>query len=136
MRGAIPPLAQHAFMAWWLFKHRDNFTFTIIHNLYGTHGGGERCLQGFVWEERSKRPLGRPRRRWEDNFKMDFREIGIDANIELDSAGSGQCPVSGVCEHGNEPSGSMKKAGYFFSDKPSDNRLFKYPSPWSELISK
>jgi hypothetical protein len=25
-----------------------------------------------------KRPLGRPRRRWEDNFKMDLREIGID----------------------------------------------------------
>jgi hypothetical protein len=25
-----------------------------------------------------KRPLGRPRRRWEDNIKLDFREIGID----------------------------------------------------------
>jgi hypothetical protein len=25
-----------------------------------------------------KRPLGRPRRRWEDNIKMDVREIGID----------------------------------------------------------
>jgi hypothetical protein len=25
-----------------------------------------------------KRPLGRPRRRWEDNIKMDLREIGID----------------------------------------------------------
>jgi hypothetical protein len=25
-----------------------------------------------------KRPLGRPRRRWEDNTKMDLREIGID----------------------------------------------------------
>jgi hypothetical protein len=25
-----------------------------------------------------KRPLGRPRRRWDGNFKMDFREIGID----------------------------------------------------------
>jgi hypothetical protein len=25
-----------------------------------------------------KRPLGRPRRRWEDNFKMDLREIGFD----------------------------------------------------------
>jgi hypothetical protein len=23
-----------------------------------------------------KRPLGRPRRRWEDNVKMDLREIG------------------------------------------------------------
>jgi hypothetical protein len=25
-----------------------------------------------------KRPLGRPRRRWEDNIKIDLREIGID----------------------------------------------------------
>jgi hypothetical protein len=25
-----------------------------------------------------KRPLRRPRRRWEDNIKMDLREIGID----------------------------------------------------------
>jgi hypothetical protein len=25
-----------------------------------------------------KRPLGRPRHRWEDNIKMDLREIGID----------------------------------------------------------
>jgi hypothetical protein len=24
----------------------------------------------------AKRPLGRPRRRWADNIKMDFREIG------------------------------------------------------------
>ena len=23
-----------------------------------------------------KRPLGRPRRRWDDNIKMDFREVG------------------------------------------------------------
>ena len=23
-----------------------------------------------------KRPLGRPRRRWEDNIKMDFQEVG------------------------------------------------------------
>jgi len=25
-----------------------------------------------------KRPLGRPKCRWEDNIKMDLREIGID----------------------------------------------------------
>jgi hypothetical protein len=25
-----------------------------------------------------KRPLGRPRRRWENNIKMDLRETGID----------------------------------------------------------
>ena len=26
-----------------------------------------------------KRPLGRPRRRWEDNIRMDLKEIGISA---------------------------------------------------------
>ena len=25
-----------------------------------------------------KRPLGRPRRRWVDNIKMDLREVGCD----------------------------------------------------------
>ena len=25
-----------------------------------------------------KRPLGRPRRRWEDNVRMDLEEIGIN----------------------------------------------------------
>jgi hypothetical protein len=32
----------------------------------------------FVGRPGGKRPLGRPRRRWEDNIKMDLREIGID----------------------------------------------------------
>jgi hypothetical protein len=40
---------------------------------------GERCLQGFlVGRPEGKRPLGRPRGRWEDNIKMDLREIRID----------------------------------------------------------
>ena len=25
-----------------------------------------------------KRPLGRPRRRWEDNIKMDIKEVGCE----------------------------------------------------------
>jgi hypothetical protein len=25
-----------------------------------------------------RRPLGRPRRRWEDNIQMDFQEVGCD----------------------------------------------------------
>jgi hypothetical protein len=29
-----------------------------------------------VGRPEGKRPLGRPRRRWKDNIKMDFREIG------------------------------------------------------------
>jgi hypothetical protein len=30
--------------------------------------------------------------------------------------------MTGLCEHGNEPSDSIKKAGYFF-DKPNDIQL-------------
>ena len=31
-----------------------------------------------VGKPESKRPLVRPRRRWEDNIKMDLREVGCD----------------------------------------------------------
>ena len=33
-----------------------------------------------------KRPLGMPRRRWEDNIRMDLEEIGINAGNWVDSA--------------------------------------------------
>ena len=29
-----------------------------------------------VGKPEGKRPLGKPRRRWEDNIKMDFQEVG------------------------------------------------------------
>ena len=32
------------------------------------------------------RPLGRPRRRWEDNIRMDLEEIGINAGNWVHSA--------------------------------------------------
>jgi hypothetical protein len=35
--------------------------------------GVRRVLVGKTEE---KRPLGRPRRRWQDNIKMDFQEVG------------------------------------------------------------
>ena len=53
-----------------------------------------------------KRPLGRPRHRWEDNIKMDLQEV--DVGDGLDRAGSGLGQVVGSCECGNEPSGSIK----------------------------
>jgi hypothetical protein len=31
-----------------------------------------------VGKPEGKRPLGRPRRRWVDNIKMDLREIGME----------------------------------------------------------
>jgi hypothetical protein len=41
----------------------------------GQERGVYRVLVG---RPKGKRPLGRSRRRWEDNSKMDLREIGID----------------------------------------------------------
>jgi hypothetical protein len=48
----------------------------------------------------AKRSLGRPRRRWEENIKMDLRKIGWDGMDWIDLAQDR--------EHGNEPSGSIK----------------------------
>ena len=40
------------------------------------YGGEERRTQGFGGETLGKRPLGRPRLRWEDYFKMGLQEVG------------------------------------------------------------
>jgi hypothetical protein len=41
-------------------------------------GEGRGVYRVLVGRPEGKRPLGRHRRRWEDNIKMDLREIGID----------------------------------------------------------
>jgi hypothetical protein len=41
-------------------------------------GEGRGVYRFLVGRPEGKRPLGRPRRRWEDNIKTDLREIGID----------------------------------------------------------
>jgi hypothetical protein len=41
-------------------------------------GEGRGVYRVLVGRPEGKRSLGRPRRRWEDNIKMDLREIGID----------------------------------------------------------
>jgi hypothetical protein len=44
-----------------------------VRRTYGESRGAYRVL---VWRPEGKRPLGRPRRRWEDNIKMDLQEVG------------------------------------------------------------
>jgi len=39
---------------------------------------GRGVYRVLVVRPEGKRPLGRPRRRWEDNIKLDLREVGID----------------------------------------------------------
>ena len=41
-----------------------------------TYGERRGVYWGLVGKPEGKRPLGRPRRRWEDNIKMDVQEVG------------------------------------------------------------
>ncbi|KAJ4435415.1 hypothetical protein ANN_18030 [Periplaneta americana] len=41
-------------------------------------GESRNAYRVLVGRPEGKRPLGRPRRRWEDNIKMDLREVGYD----------------------------------------------------------
>jgi hypothetical protein len=68
-------------------------------------GEERKVYKVLVGKPEGKRPFVRPRRWWEDGIKMDLGEIGL-GGCGLDSTGSGQGPVEGCCEYGDEPSGS------------------------------
>jgi hypothetical protein len=55
-----------------------------------------------VGKPEGKKPLGRLRRRWVDNIKIDLSEIG------LDWSDSGQIQLDRSCDLGNGLSGSIK----------------------------
>ena len=42
----------------------------------GAYGWGEGVCRVLVGKPEGKRPLGRPRRRWVDNIRMDHQEVG------------------------------------------------------------
>jgi hypothetical protein len=69
----------------------------------GTHGRREKSVQGFGGKSPKERD------HWEDQgiggIRMDLREIGL-GGCGLDSTVSGQGPVAGCCECGDETSGS------------------------------
>jgi hypothetical protein len=79
-------------------------------------GEGRDVYRVLVGRPEGKRPLGRPRSRWEDNIKMELREVGIDgANwIRL---GQDRVRWRAFFEHDNVPSGSVKKAGYSLTSR-------------------
>jgi hypothetical protein len=58
-------------------------------------GEERKVYKVLVGKPEGKRPLGRPRRRWEYGIRMDLKEIGM-GGCELDSTGSGQGPLAGV----------------------------------------
>jgi hypothetical protein len=69
-------------------------------------GEGRGVYRVLVGRPKGKRPLGRPRHRWEENIKLDLRETGINGQtgfswLRIRSSG-------GFCEHGDEPSVSIR----------------------------
>jgi len=44
------------------------------------------AMQGLVGKPEGKRPLGRPRRRW-DNIKMDLQDVGWGRGLDFSGSG-------------------------------------------------
>ena len=59
-----------------------------------------------VEKPKCKGPLWRPRRRWEDNIRMDLQDWGLESGLDRSALGWGQ--LAGICECGNEPLGFIK----------------------------
>jgi hypothetical protein len=68
-------------------------------------GEERKVYKVLVGKPEGKRPLGRPRHRWEDGIRMDLKDIGL-GGVDWIPTVSGQGPVAGCCECGDEPSGS------------------------------
>jgi len=64
----------------------------------GAYGLGEGVYRVLLGKPEGRRPLGRPRRRWVDNIRMDLQKVGCGCMDWIELA----------CECGNEPSGSVK----------------------------
>jgi hypothetical protein len=51
--------------------------------------GGRGAYRILVGRPEGRRPLGRPRRRWEDNIKMELQEVGWGGMDWIDMAQDG-----------------------------------------------
>jgi hypothetical protein len=64
----------------------------------------------YVGNPEGRRPLGRSKRRWEDNIKTYLREVGWGHGLHQFHSGQGQ--MAGCCECGYKPSGFIKCGGF------------------------
>jgi hypothetical protein len=60
-----------------------------------------------VRKPEGKRPLGRPKFRWEDNIKMSLYEVGWGRGMDLIDLGQDRM-VAASCTRDKDPSGSVK----------------------------
>jgi hypothetical protein len=68
----------------------------------------ENAYNVFVGNPDGKKPPGRPRRRWKDNIRMNIVLTGFRVWIGFISL----LIRPGSCEHGNEPSASIKNGKF------------------------
>lgn len=73
---------------------------------YSTHRGDTFSVS--AGNSESMRLLSRPRRRCEDNIKIDFKHMRICTDL----FGLGQGRMTGSYEHGNECSIPVKRGGF------------------------
>jgi hypothetical protein len=82
-----------------------------------------------VWKPEGKRPLGRPRRKLEDNIKMHLQKMGCGGKDWIKLA-----QLVGTCECGNDPSGSIE-SGEFLDWLRTGYLLKQDCAVWSEYFS-
>ena len=70
-----------------------------------------------VGKREERRPLGRPRRRWEDNIKIDLQEVGC-VGMDWTELAQDRDRWGAPCECGNEPLGSINAGNFLTSCKP------------------
>ena len=75
-------------------------------------GQGRGVYRVLVGKPEGKRPLGRPRRKWEDNIEMDLQEVGGVCGDWMELAQDRD--RWRALEYGDETSGS-KNAGNFLT---------------------
>jgi hypothetical protein len=85
-------------------------------------GEGRVVYRVLVGRPKGKRPLRRPRCRWEDNIKMDLKEIGIDGANWIQLAQDRFQLWAFVSTVMNL---QVPQESRIFFDKLSDNQLFK-----------
>jgi hypothetical protein len=82
-------------------------------------GRGRGVYGILMGKHEGKRPLGRPRHRWEDNIRINLREIVIDG-------------VNWIRLAQDRVQWRFHIESRIFFEKLSHYQLFKHPAPWSK----